>query len=165
MSGGDRSVLCLTLCLLGGFRAEVCLPVAFQPPLGGICWRGLNYRPISLRARWLFKVSQRIVLAMLRDPHLRSIVIARFLKVAITRGAFPVLICERSSPKVSSLTQCRPFSMPQCMRLSSSRREGEAFSGVKLVIPYAISQVSLFFFRWVTSRRTQKTCPTCGKST
>ncbi len=82
--------------------------------------------------------------AMLVAPDLRNIVIARFLRVAITRGAFPVLICERSSPKVSSRTQWSLFSIPQCMRLSSSRRLGVAFSGVKLVIPYAISRDCLF---------------------
>jgi len=123
-----------------------------------------SYRPISLRARWVFKENQRRVLAILVAPHLRSMVITRFLRVAMTRGAVPVLICERSSRKVSSRTQWRLFSMPQCMRLSSSTRWGEALSGVKLVIPYAISRDSLFFLRWVTSRRTQKTCSTWGNS-
>jgi len=107
----------------------------------------LFYRPISLRARWLLKENQRIVLAILVAPHLWSIVMTRFLRVAMTRGAVPVLICERSSRKVSSRTQWRLFSMPQCMRLSSSTRWGEALSGVKLVIPYAISRDSLFFLR------------------
>ncbi len=89
-----------------------------------------SYRPISLRARWVFKENQRRVLAILVAPHLRSIVITRFLRVAMTRGAVPVLICERSSRKVSSRTQWRLFSMPQCMRLSSSTRWGEAGDSV-----------------------------------
>jgi hypothetical protein len=105
------------------------------------------YRPISLRARWVLKESHRSVFAILVAPHLRSIVMARFLKVAMTRGAVPVLICERSSRKVSSRIQWSPFSIPQCVRLSASRRSGDALSGVRLVIPYAISQDSLFFLR------------------
>jgi len=106
-----------------------------------------GYRPISVRAVWLFQESCRIAFAMFVAPDLRNIVMARFLSEARTRGAFPVLICERSSPKVSSRTQWRLFSIPQCMRLSSSRRSGLAFSGVKLVIPYAISRDCLLWQR------------------
>lgn len=106
-----------------------------------------SYRPISESTAWLFQASSRMALAILVAPDLRNIVMARFLSVAITRGALPVLICERSSPKVSSRTQWRLFSIPQCMRLSPSKRSGEACSGVKLVIPYAISRDCLFFLR------------------
>jgi hypothetical protein len=107
----------------------------------------LSYNPISLRARWVLKENHRRVLAILVAPHLRSMVMTRFLRAAMTRGAVPVLICERSSRKVSSRTQWREFSIPQCMRLIASTRLGEAFSGVKLVIPYATSRDSLFLPR------------------
>lgn len=147
----DRGVadghIVLFVSFFGGAVTRVYHGGAFWVIGWGETLASLVYRPISLRTRWVLKENQRSVLAILVVPHRRNIVIARFLKVAMTRGAFPVRIWERSSRKVSSRNQCRPFSIPQCMRLTASRCWGEAFSGVELVIPYAISQDSLFLVR------------------
>lgn len=54
---------------------------------------------------------------MLRMPTRRTAPIARFLQVAIARGAFPVRNWEASSMKVTSLTWCRASTV-QCPRIS-----------------------------------------------
>lgn len=54
---------------------------------------------------------------MLRAPVRRRSPIARFLKVAIALGVFPVRSWEASSAKVTSLTWCRASTV-QCPRIS-----------------------------------------------
>ncbi len=58
----------------------------------------------------------RRVRAMLAAPARRQVLVARLRRVAMARGPLPVRICERSSSKVTSRTQWRRFSMPQCPR-------------------------------------------------
>jgi hypothetical protein len=60
--------------------------------------------------------------------------IARLRRVAMTRGALPTRIWDRSSSKVTSLTQCTRFSMPQCPRMSSASSFGPARSGGRLAV-------------------------------
>jgi hypothetical protein len=49
----------------------------------------LSYSPITVRALLIEKDNSRIALAILVAPHLRRIVMTRFFRVAITRGALP----------------------------------------------------------------------------
>lgn len=102
--GGRIVILCLCTGSCGESGRGYGVVAGFWIPAGGVR-RVVCYRPISLRARWVLKESHRSVFAILVAPHLRSMVMARFLKVAMTRGAVPVLICERSSRKVSSRIQ------------------------------------------------------------
>src|SRR5664280_2770563 len=53
---------------------------------------------------------------MLVAPASRCRLMARFRRVAMTCGPLPVRICERSSAKVTSRTQCRRTSMDQWPR-------------------------------------------------
>ena len=63
---------------------------------------------------------------MLSHPASRSRLITVLRKVAMTRGAFPVRTCERSSSKVTSRTQCSWFSIPQCSWTQAASAPGLA---------------------------------------
>lgn len=69
---------------------------------------------------------------MLRTPAMRSAPIARFLHVAIARGALPVRSWEASSAKVTSLTWCSASTV-QCRPISRASLAGPACSAVRLV--------------------------------
>jgi len=76
----------------------------------------------------------RSAAAMLRTPLRRNTPITRLRKAAITWGAAPVRIWQRSSSKVTSRTQWRRFSMPQCPRTRCSSCAGVACWGERLVM-------------------------------
>ena len=88
-SGGNRSFLYLKPVFWGDFR---------QRYSGGgyraVSGRGRSicYRPISRSARWVLNANHLRVLATLVAPHLRRMLMARFLRDAMTRGPVPVLI-------------------------------------------------------------------------
>ncbi len=88
----------------------------------------------------------------------RKRLIAKFRKVAMTRGADFVRTWDRSSSKVTSRTQCKPFSMAQCPRLSSSNRCGVARSAGALVMAKATSWRSGRPVRSVVLRSIRMTC-------
>ena len=46
---------------------------------------------------------------------------------------------ERSSPKVTSRTSCKPFSICQWPRIKASKRSGLAWAGVRVVMRYTVS--------------------------
>jgi hypothetical protein len=77
---------------------------------------------------------RRSAAATLTGPARLSTPIARLRKVAMTVGALPVRTWEASSAKVTSRTQCRPFSIVQWPRSRSARRAGRACSNGRLVI-------------------------------
>jgi len=68
-------------------------------------------------------------------PASRSRPIARFRKAAMAWAAAPLRTRERSSSKVTSLTQWSRFSMLQWPRANPRILDGGAFGGVRLVIP------------------------------
>src|SRR5665213_2522198 len=96
----------------------------------------------------------RMPAAMLVWPPMRSAPIARLRSVAMTRGALPTRIWERSSPKVTSRTQWMRFSMPQCPRTSSASSFGPARSGARLVMKYDVSIDDDSSARFARSRTT-----------
>ena len=59
--------------------------------------------------------------------------LVRLRKAAITWGALPVLTWERSSSKVTSLTQCTRFSMSQCFLRTRNNRFAPPAAGATLV--------------------------------
>jgi len=69
--------------------------------------------PINSSTSSAFQLSLRKPEAIYLTPFNRNRLMARLRIVAKTRGAAPVLICERSSSKVTSRTQCREFSIDQ----------------------------------------------------
>jgi hypothetical protein len=54
-------------------------------------------------------------------------------EVAMARGALPLRTWELSSAKVTSRTQCGPFSIVQCPRAKPARCQGAALLVVRLV--------------------------------
>lgn len=71
---------------------------------------------------------------MLVAPRLRSRLMAELRMAARNCGAPPRRMRLASSPKVSSRTQCRRFSMPQCPRHHWSNVEAPAESRGTLVM-------------------------------
>jgi hypothetical protein len=63
-------------------------------------------------------------------------------KAAMTVGALPVRTWEASSAKVTSRTQCRPFSIVQWPRSGSARRAGRACSNGRLVKDEDVARLS-----------------------
>ncbi len=109
-----------------------------------------------------FRLIDRMPAAMLVWPASRSALIARLRRVAMTRGALPVRICERSSSKVTSLTQWTRFSMPQWPRTSSPSYSGLARSGSRLVMKNDVSMDDASSERFARSRVTRTTWLACG---
>lgn len=101
---------------------------------------------------------------MLAWPASRSALIARLRSVAITRGALPTRIWQRSSSKVTSRTQCTRFSIPQCPRTRSPSCSGPARSGAKLVMNQDVSIEVASLERFARSQTTRTTWRACGKS-
>jgi hypothetical protein len=91
---------------------------------------------------------------MLVWPAIRSAPIARLRRVAITRGALPTRICDRSSSKVTSLTQWIRFSIPQCPRTRFASSSGPARSGPRLVMKNEVSMDDASSARFARSRMT-----------
>src|SRR5271165_1463747 len=85
-----------------------------------------------------------------------------FRKAAMTSGPDPFLIRLASSRSVPSRTPCRPFSIPQCPRVSPSNPFTPARSGSRLVMPKTTS-VPVFPLI-VRSRVRRKTCSQPGQS-
>ena len=73
--------------------------------------------------------------AMLVAPTRRRRAIPRLRSPAHTWGAAPLRTWLRSSSKVTSRTQCNPFSIPQYSRLSRRKRRAPPFRRPTLVIP------------------------------
>jgi hypothetical protein len=67
--------------------------------------------------------------AMLAWPASRGIVIARFLKAAMTCGALAVRAWERSSSKSMSRTQCSRSSIIQWPRMMAASPAGAGLGG------------------------------------
>ena len=61
---------------------------------------------------------------MLTGPARLSAPMARLRRQAMTCGPVPARSWEASSAKVTSRTQCRPFSIAQCPRMRSASRAG-----------------------------------------
>ena len=72
--------------------------------------------------------------AMFLTPLIRNLPITKFPSAASSCGADPVRTWLWSSPKTTSLTQCSPFSIPQCPRHISSNRAASARSTGRLVM-------------------------------
>jgi hypothetical protein len=66
--------------------------------------------------------------AMLVWPARRRMLMTRFLIAAMTWGPVPVRTWDRSSPRVTSRTQCSWFSIFQCPRIHSASWAGRACS-------------------------------------
>jgi len=81
---------------------------------------------------------------------------ARLRRVAITCGAAPVRIWERSSSKVTSLTQWSRVSMPQWPCTQAASRVGGAVVGSAKVIRWTTSTV--LFPNLVTVLRSGAAC-------
>src|SRR4051794_17093050 len=86
----------------------------------------------------------------------------RFLKIAIVSVAVPFLTRLASSRSVPSRTPCRPFSMPQCPRVSPSSSFAPARWRDRLVIPSTISVST--FSPVLRTRLRRKTCAHPGQS-
>lgn len=71
---------------------------------------------------------------MLVTPRLRSRLTAALRMAARNCGAPPKRTRLTSSPSVTSRTQCRRFSMPQCPRHQASKVEASARSRGTLVM-------------------------------
>jgi len=71
---------------------------------------------------------------MLVAPARRCRLMTKFRSEAMTCGAAPVRIWDRSSAKVTSRTQCRPFSICQCPRIQVASSSGRAWCGPRSVI-------------------------------
>lgn len=78
--------------LLGGFWARFFPRVMSHHSLVGRFGWSVLYRPMSPRAKWVLNAEPLRVLAMFVAPHLRKILMTRFLREAMTRGPIPVLI-------------------------------------------------------------------------
>src|SRR4051794_24632029 len=59
---------------------------------------------------------------MLVSPRSRMMLIAVLRSAAMTRGPWPVRTLERSSPSVTSRTQCKQFSIVQCDRIHAAQQ-------------------------------------------
>lgn len=114
----------------------------------------------SARARWA--LYWRVAWAIFGWPCSRNRLIAKLRRLAIVCGPEPVRICERSSSKVTSRTQCTLFSIPQCPCTKCKRMSGGASSGRQLVTPYAYSCRQGLPCKSVVSRSMRKHCSTCG---
>ena len=97
----------------------------------------------------MFRPASRMPAAMLAWPAIRKAPIARLRRVAITRGALPARICERSSSNITSLTQWIRFSIPQCPRMRSASSFGPVRSGARLVM---WNEVSIDDGSWLSHR-------------
>jgi hypothetical protein len=64
----------------------------------------------------------------------------RLGRQAMTCGPVPARSWEASSAKVTSRTQCRPFSIVQCPRRRSASRAGLAWAWMRLVIDVALGE-------------------------
>src|SRR5664279_3656179 len=86
---------------------------------------------------------------MLVAPARRCRLMARFRSVAITCGPLPVRTWLRSSPNVTSRTQCRRTSMHQWPRSQVASWSGRAWSTVRSVTAYTVSvrHLRLFLLR------------------
>src|SRR5712691_11666264 len=71
---------------------------------------------------------------------MRSNEIARFRKDAMTWAPVPRRTRDRSSSKVTSRIQWRWFSIDQWPRLKQSTRSELATAGLRLVMPYTVSE-------------------------
>lgn len=70
---------------------------------------------------------------MLVPPDVRSRLMARFRRVAITCGPLPVRTVENCSPKVITRTKWSLFSMHQCPRSQVASWSGCAWSAGRSV--------------------------------
>jgi hypothetical protein len=109
----------------------------------------------------VFGVGQVALGRMAVAPASRNRPMAVLRSAASTWGAAPVRTWLLSSSKVTSRTQCKPFSIAQCPRTSASSLAASARSDVRLVMPWTTSTAGAFPLR-STVRRMAKTCPTCG---
>ncbi len=85
---------------------------------------GLWVMPRIGRARAGSSLIALVVLAMLVAPRIFRVPVARFLKVAMARGAVPVWTVEASSRKVTSRMWWEEFSMLHSPRMSVARVSG-----------------------------------------
>ena len=99
---------------------------------------------------------------MLVAPAMRCRLMARFRRVAITCGPLPVRTWLRSSPNVTSLTQCRRTSMHQWPRSQVANWSGRAWSTVRSVTAYTVSVRHLRLFRLRILRVTWIAWAACG---
>ena len=97
----------------------------------------------------------------LTPPNL-NMLITRFPSITSSRGADPVRIWLRSSPNITSRTQCSRFSIPRWPHQISSNRAASARSGGRLVIAQARTTVFLPWCLLVrsTCRFPEETLPT-----
>jgi len=70
------------------------------------------------------------------SPHDAAPRIAVSRSIAITIGPAPACNVRRSSPNVTALTSCSPFSIPRWVRSNVSRRAASATAGDKRVMAY-----------------------------
>ncbi len=94
----------------------------------------------------------------------RSSPMARLRRTAMAWAPAPLRTCERSSSKVTSLTQCKRFSIPQWPRLRARSLLGVAFVALRLVIPKTTSWRMGVPSSFVVVRSIRKTCWEYGKS-
>jgi len=85
-----------------------------------------------------------------------------FRSAARICGAAPVRTRQASSPRLTSRTQCKWFSMPQWPRAIASNRLAEASSGPRLVLAQTVSSVPLPRMR--RTRSSRQTCLAPGQS-
>lgn len=81
----------------------------------------------------------RVALAGLDSPCRRRIVISMLRREAVTRGGLHSRIWLPPSRQITSRRHCKPFSIPQCPRMSVPMRSGFPAAGVREVTIWTVS--------------------------